>query len=92
MFTHQTETTSTRVLLESGWTILPHQGVAVLHVAPPEPAVNLISVNPQEIKGIGTFELVNPSDRRAIDPRLHQVLLDESLREYERIWRVLAEK
>jgi len=91
MFIQQTETTGTSVLLQSGWTIMPLH-VAVLQVAPPERVVNLVWVIPEELGGIGDFQLVGPSTRRTIDPQLHQALLDESLREYDQIWRVLAER
>lgn len=87
----QTETTSTTVLLESGWTIMP-LNVAVLQGAPSEPILNLVPVILGEIRGIGTFELVSPPLRPALEPHLHQALLDESFREYERIWSVLAER
>ncbi len=91
MVAPQTETTSTTVLLESGWTITP-LNVTVLQVTSPETVVNLSPETPEEIRGIGTFELVSPSARLALEPHLHQALLGKSLREYERIWRVLAER
>lgn len=91
MLVQQTETTGTSVLRESGWEMVPLH-VTVFQVAPPEPQANIISVITEEPKGIGAFQLVTPAARRAIEPHLHQALLDESLREYEQVWRVLAER
>lgn len=85
----QTETTNMKVWQESVWRIRP-LNVPVLSLAPPPTRTDLEA---HEFEGVGGgFELIRPLRKGTIDTATHQTLLKQSLREYEEIWRTLAER
>jgi len=85
----QTENTSIKDWQESGWT-LTALNLPVITVAPPPP-IALKGKDAEESPAFD-FKLVHLSGKRFIDPLTHERLLDQSLEEYETIWRILAER
>lgn len=81
---------STTDLERSGWTFMPYN-VSVLEARPTAPPV-FLWVEPEEAKGPSEIILTGPHDKCLIDQQTHQSLLAQSLREYESIWRDLAER
>jgi len=85
----QTENTNMNIMLKSGWIIGP-LNFQLIDVAPPVPQVGISEY--RVLDPSGGFELVHPSQVPTIDTITHLALLDESLKTYEGIWRVLAER
>ena len=75
----------------SEWRLIPMHSFPVL-VTPPSLRVNLHLPSAVEIEMRGGFELVWGTRATTINGDIHNSLLEESLREYEEIWRSLAQK
>lgn len=86
-----TESTNAKFWQESGWTIKP-LNIPVMAILPPAANINLVDVEPQDLVSTGGFELVHSLHIHTIDTLTHQTLLEQSLRQYEDIWRTLAER
>jgi len=91
MRTFGTETTSAKVWMETGWTIVPHN-VALAGLAfDCEAPLSIVTALDEEGTG-RPCSLVTPTRRTRIDDETHQRLLDESISEYGEIWRTLADR
>jgi len=74
-----------------GWRLRTPLNFPTLVLDAPEIFNNLRSVEPQEVAP-GDFVFIWATHERNIDTLTHQSLLEESLREYSKIWRTLAKK
>jgi len=86
----QTESSDTITFEELGWIITP-LNVPVWIVEPPHALLELTEVKSEKVLP-GDIDFVPLPPRRRIGMRTHRALLNESLAEYEAIWRTLAEK
>ncbi len=90
MITYAMVATATDTWRDSEWRVMP-LNVPTLLVDPPAAAL-LITRESEFEELVGSYHVVQPSHRRAIDSDTHGALLEESLRDYEDIWRILAQR
>ena len=91
MTTLLTINSSTEDWQDSQWQIVPFF-VTLSQVAPPAFPSDIVWAEPLEFVLPGTVRFSQPPLTRTIDEATHQSLLEQSLREYEDIWRDLADR
>ena len=87
----QSTNASTRDLQNSALKLVP-LSVPLLDVAPPPIQSGFQWVDVQDYATFGGFLIAQPPLTRTLDETTHEELLQESLRDYEDIWRELAER
>ena len=85
-----TETTNTRLWQEGGWELVPYN-TAVLVVSPPQAFLDLVPSDTQSLLISDRVVFEPLSDIHSIDQHTHEGLTERSLREFEDIWRTLAD-
>ena len=91
MILPQTETTGMKAWQKAGWKLEP-LNIPLLLVSPPAARIDLQSSEVDDLAPIGSFSLIESSNRRTIDTLTHQALLAQSLRDYKSIWTTLAQR
>ena len=91
MLMPQSTNASTRDWQNSAWRLVP-LNVPLLDVAPPPIQSGFQWVDVQDYAALGGVLTAQPPLTRTLDETTHEDLLQESLRDYEDIWRDLAER
>lgn len=91
MITHTMVETATDTWQRQEWRVMPFN-VPNLLVDPPAAMFQVVTRQSEFEEPVGTYRILLPFYRRAVDPHTHGVLLEESLRDYGDIWRTLAQR
>ena len=91
MLIPQSTNASTRDWQDSAWKLVP-LNVPLHDVAPPTTQRGYQWVDVQDYAALGAVVIAQPPLTRILNETTHEDLLQESLRDYEDIWRDLAER
>lgn len=77
---------------KSGWKILPTSNVISLFMNATAGRMTIRNGELEDAGPLGAFRIIEYSGRRTIDRRTHETLLEKGIRDYEDIWKSLAQK